>query len=239
MNENFGASGAANDYSPPPATHVPDIAQAYRKEADDCNNTGIEHLSHMRFEKALQSFNQALDLDPGFVAAHINRARANTQIGDYASAVTDCNNAIKLAPKSVAAHSYRARAKYRQQQYDAALVDCNFALNIDPKYAMAYFHRAHIYIYNNKVDQGIKDLNRALKLEPNSAIYLCSRGWAKYRKKDFRGTIEDCTRAINSDPNWVYSYKWRAAAHRALGNKTKAKADEQKMNAVYQHLLNS
>jgi len=67
------------------------------------------HLAR-RFDEAVQYYQNALELDPSFVWAHMYLAQALEQKGDYKGAVREFENTIKLAGASQSALAMKAHA---------------------------------------------------------------------------------------------------------------------------------
>ena len=60
------------------------------------NNRGSAHVLLGEFDKAIDDFNRAIDLDPDYARAHYNRASAYLGKLDYQSATADLSKAIHL-----------------------------------------------------------------------------------------------------------------------------------------------
>jgi small glutamine-rich tetratricopeptide repeat-containing protein alpha len=62
-------------------------------------------MSGKNFDQAVDSYTQAIALDPTNVVYYSNRAAAHSSKGDHMSAVTDAEKAIQLNPSFIKAYS--------------------------------------------------------------------------------------------------------------------------------------
>ena len=131
------------------------------------NNQGLTYNNNEEYQKAIVSFDKAIELDPGLAIAYSNRGWAYIELGQYEQALTDCNKAIDLDPNLALAYSNRGLAYIKLAQYEQAITDCNKAIELDPNLALAYSNRGLIYIELEQYEQAIADFDQAVKLDPN------------------------------------------------------------------------
>ena len=107
----------------------------------DAFHVGRYHLANGQREQALESFNDALRLNPQFVQAYVARGKLYAELGQYESALVDLNFALRLQPTHAEAFAYRGYALLSLGQAQKALPDLDMALRIDPSYARVHFLR--------------------------------------------------------------------------------------------------
>lgn len=107
----------------------------------DAFHVGRYHLANGQRDQALESFNDALRLNPQFVQAYVARGKLYAELGQYDSALVDLNFALRLQPTHAEAFAYRAYALLSLGQAQKALPDLEMALRIDPSYARVHFLR--------------------------------------------------------------------------------------------------
>ena len=130
------------------------------------NNVGVVYNNKGEYEKALESFNKAIELDSGFPLAYNNRGWAYLELGQYDNAIIDCTKAIELDPRLAFAYSNRGLAYIRLGQFEQAISDCTRAIELDPGLALAYSNRGQAYINIGKYEEAIADLDKAVELNP-------------------------------------------------------------------------
>ena len=72
------------------------------------NNRGMIQTMHGRHESAIADFTKAIELDPNFLKAYLNRGGSYYDTGKFKKALEDCDAAIRLAPEDP--NIYRNRA---------------------------------------------------------------------------------------------------------------------------------
>ena len=107
----------------------------------DAFHVGRYHLANGQREQALESFNDALRLNPQFVQAYVARGKLYAELGQPESALVDLNFALRLQPTHAEAFAYRGYALLSLGQAQKALPDLDMALRIDPSYARVHFLR--------------------------------------------------------------------------------------------------
>jgi tetratricopeptide (TPR) repeat protein len=158
---------------------------------------GTAYLARGDLERALQDYNQAIELDPGNAGAYVNRALALARIGESESAMKDYAKAITLNPQQWEAYFNRAAELHEHGKFDEALVDLNEVARINPKFAGTYVNRGKIYVREGKLDEAIGDYNSALQLEPNRTEVYISRAGAFLRQKKYRQALADLQIAVH------------------------------------------
>ena len=107
----------------------------------DLYNQGTIASSKGRYERAIELFTQAIDRDPSFVPAYINRGNAHSKLNmpnadtDFYekqsdSAIADYSKAIQLDPTNSQAFYNRAGAKYVKGNHEDALSDIEHARSL-------------------------------------------------------------------------------------------------------------
>lgn len=117
------------------------------------------------FTAAIQQYDQALKLDPNFIAALLNRARAYLELHNYLPLVEqDCSKVIQLQPRNLQALRIRATVYNRMNQAEKELQDLNKIIDIDPSTADTYLEKASILLYNqNNFKVARENIDEAVK----------------------------------------------------------------------------
>ena len=159
-------------------------------------NRGTAYSARGDLDRALQDYNQAIELDPRNAGAYVNRALALARMGDSEPAMKDYAEAITLNPQQWEAYFNRAAELLEHGKFGDALVDLNEVARINPKFAGTYVNRGKIYVRQGKLDEAIGDYNAALQLEPNHTEVYASRADAFLRQKKYRQALADLRMAV-------------------------------------------
>jgi tetratricopeptide (TPR) repeat protein len=177
-------------------------------------------------DKAISEYNKAIEIDPTFVWAYVNRGNVYEDNSEYDQAISEYNKALKINSKLAAAYFNRGFVYDKKGEYDKAIADYNMAIKINPKLADAYHNRGVIYFWKGQFDQAISDYTKAIEINPRKAESYHSRGLAYSRKGQFDQAISDYTKAIEINPRYAEVYFDRGLDyHEARRHYDKAIAD--------------
>ena len=164
-------------------------------EAWELNNRGVSFSELGRYERAIEDFNRALEINPRYALAYNNRGAAYAKKGDLDRAISDFNRAIEINPGYADAYVNRGLAYYNKGDLDRAIFDFNRALEINPRDVEAYVNRGAAYADKGDLDGAISDFNRAIEINPGYALAYNNRGLAYYYKGDLEKACLDAKRA--------------------------------------------
>ena len=111
--------------------------------------------------------------------AHIGRASAHAELGQYAAAERDFERGIELHPAYAHAFSNRGAMYLDLGDYARALADLDHAIELDPKTHHAYLNRASVHYELHDYEAAIADYTREIELNPKYALPYIGRGGAR------------------------------------------------------------
>ncbi len=215
----------------------PNAPETYSKYYDK----GIEYFNEDEYDKAIDSFNKAIELNPNYAEAYYERGRAygnlevilNRDDKDYvAMAMEDFGRAIELNPDHAAAYSRRGYSFALKEDFVKAFSDLEKSVALDPGYAGAYYYRGKAYFLKEDYDSAISDFKKAFELDSNdtqakiseaNAYYM--RGAVYFSQRDNDSAFDDFDRAIKLNPDHDYAYIGRGTIYASRGNYDRAFAD--------------
>jgi tetratricopeptide (TPR) repeat protein len=125
--------------------HDPDLAIAYVNRAVALSAGGY-------YEKAIQDYKKAIELDPTNEVAFYDMANTLISTHDYDYAIENYGIAIKLRPDYANAFNNRCAAYNLQGFHDRAIEDCDKAISLNPKRANFFVGRANAYLNKGNYD---------------------------------------------------------------------------------------
>ena len=179
-------------------------------------NRGTVKLVLRDYEAAIADFDQAIRLQPDFVAAYINRGTVKRVLGQYEAAIVDHDQAIRLQPDFAPAYNNRGIAKIALSQYDAAITDFNRAIDLNPDDEF-YYNRGIAKSALSQHDAAITDFNRAIDLNPDYAEAYYSRGAVRSDLDQYDAAIADYDQVIRLQPDYAEAYNNRGTIKGELG----------------------
>jgi tetratricopeptide (TPR) repeat protein len=123
---------------------------------------GTAHLKMNHPEQAIEDFNRALALDPGYMRALHLRALAREANGDAEGAVEDLDQAIEARPEYGAAYHSRAALYAKLGREDHAVDDFQMAAHLTNVSIEAFANENNLWRSNQlRVEEMLEsDMNR-------------------------------------------------------------------------------
>jgi tetratricopeptide (TPR) repeat protein len=130
--------------------------------------------------KAIECFQQAIDLEPGYAQAYAMIAIAYSNLGatgqlkpekafDFANQYSD--KALKIDDTVAESHVAKARVYlFYEKKWLAAYDALQKAMQLNPAYTEAYRLLAYYYIVVGKKEEAVKTLEKALETDPLSTV---------------------------------------------------------------------
>lgn len=182
-------------------------------------------LSEKDYQKAIQLYSEAIELDPNFAEAYSNRGYAKYLLGEEENALQDYDKAIELNPNLSEAYNNRGNAKESLGDENGALEDFDKAIELNPDYANAYNNRGIVKRELGDTTGAMIDFNKAIRLRGNFPEAYCNRGVLKEKIGDNDGALLDYNVAIDLNPFFFGSYKCRGILERNSENLIQAISD--------------
>ena len=177
----------------------------------------------------LELYTKAIEINPKFMDAYINRGLVNNELGYYENSIKDYDKAIELDSKCALAYNNRGYTKYKQKNYEGALEDYNKAILLNPKFQMALDNKANLFlevcmkddkefsqkyyvslgiceINNGNFIEAIKNLDEALKYNDKMEIAYFYKGIAFHSLGKNDEAYECYTKAIELNKNMIDAY---------------------------------
>jgi superkiller protein 3 len=122
-------------------------------------------------EKAIESFDQALHLDPSHRKSLFNSGRVLLEAGRPKDALARIQKGLELEPMSNEGLRLMGRARYELGQIDDAIEAYQRALTIDENDVWSMNNLGLIYIQQARSAEAIPALARAVELRGNSPVF--------------------------------------------------------------------
>ena len=102
------------------------------------NGLGVLYARYGQSAEALEMFQAALELDPGYVAAVLNMGNLHLLSGEYASAIEQFEQAVSLDEQQAGAYLSLSLAYRRMGDYTSSLANYNRVKTLSPELAVEY-----------------------------------------------------------------------------------------------------
>jgi tetratricopeptide (TPR) repeat protein len=94
---------------------------------------GLAYHRTQEHDRAIEDFDEAIKLRPGFLNAYFQRGDAHFANGNYDRAIEDFTEVVMLDPTDSIAFRYRGDVHLAKGDADSAVRDYNEALRLDPE----------------------------------------------------------------------------------------------------------
>jgi len=171
-------------------------------EVKDWNAKGKEHYKNKNYEKAIEDFKRAVDVDPNYKTGYYNIASSYDHLKKYDEAIKYFKLAIEIDPSYKDAENQLGLIYFSKEDYVSAIAHFLRVIQIDPNYAVARYNTGDSYRKLKDYDNAIEFLKQSLSIDPEYLNAENKLGLVYWEKKDFRAAIEHFTRATEIDPKY-------------------------------------
>jgi len=152
------------------------------------------------YAEAAKLLTAALEANPGYSYAMLNRGLSRYKLGDCAGATEDLSRALQLNPKFELAYYHRALCARKAGNLPAALSDLDAVLALNPAAALAWFERGKAVYAMTDYPGAAADLMKAAELKPEDPAFTYWRALALYKTGDLPAALETAVRAAALKP---------------------------------------
>ncbi len=178
--------------------------------------TGLVHsqnLTKESLEKALEYFNQAIEIDPKFALAYSAISGvwgAHVQQGFLPYSVVG-PKANKASYKALELDStqveirWRLAASYtwREWNWEKAGIEFERAFKINPNFTVANAYYSHYLSYLGRAEEGLTYGEKAIELEPQNTLYQVIHGMALKNAKKYDEALDLLKKILKTTPNEI------------------------------------
>ncbi len=192
------------------------------------NNRGKTYAERGAYELAIQDYNRAIELRPGYAEPYNNRGNAFGNLGNHARSIPDFDKAIELKPAYAEAYNNRGVTRATLGDAPGAIRDLTQAIRLRADYVNAYYNRGNSYLMMGDPARAIEDFTKAIEMMPHFAPAYNNRGTAYGASGDIERALQDHTKAIELNPGFAGAYGNRGLDYYSLQQYEKAWKDLEK-----------
>ena len=170
------------------------------------NNLGLFFQEQGDIPKAMESYNNALELDPGYTLALNNIGLIYQEHKEYDSAEKFYKKAIKTDPSFYEAWLNLGNVLQDQQKHDDSLNCYNKALELNPSSFQVYNSIGTLLKSNGNPDLAKKKFKRAVELNPEYSEAYYNLGCIYQEEGDNDEAIGYYLKCIEVSPDYAQAY---------------------------------
>ncbi|HJQ68073.1 MAG TPA: protein kinase [Blastocatellia bacterium] len=184
------------------------------------------------FNKALEYYERAIELDPQFGLAYSGLSDAYGALWYFnylpaqealPKATATALKAIEIDERLAEAHLSLADAKFFYEwDWPTAEREYKRAIELNPSYANAHHMYAFFLMSMDKPDEAIEEIRRAQQLDPLSVIISGAMGMPYYYTRQYDRAIKEIQKSLELDPNFLLAREHLAVCYEMTGRHDEA-----------------
>jgi tetratricopeptide (TPR) repeat protein len=186
---------------------------------------GMVRYENDDLDKAFDDVNEALRLDPKYVAALVERAYLWQCRDRLDLAIADINQAIQLDSQNSYAYVERGVFHFGMKEYGLALRDFNQAVRLGSRAAVIHLCKGMIHLERGEGEPAIAEFNVAIRLDPKRLDAYIGLATVYLLRSDAHKALEVFDHAVLIDPRSADAREARAVYFLSHGKNEKALDD--------------
>ncbi len=192
----LGISLSHTTCAPPPAEPEP---EAGKPAAPSAGQLYQQAVNTQNPEEKIDLLSRAIESNPAYETAWMERGKTYSELGDFKSAVADFSTVLAKNPESAEALFERAHSFQNMLFWQKALADYSSAIEIDPRGGL-YAARADCYLAHKEYANAIPDYTKAIAMDTQNAELYTNRGVCYQKLSEYDKAIADYQRASRLKP---------------------------------------
>lgn len=164
----------------------------------------------------IDDLDKAIELDPDYVDAYLERAAYLLSEGEVDAARADLMAAEALFPGAPRIYMLNAQAFILEGDYTSALEMAKLAYESDRTLLPAYLVLGQAYMLNEDLDQALYYINIYLRYETENSLAWTLAGLSYFEAEIYDQAVERFDKAIAINPNFADAYYYRGSAYMIL-----------------------
>ncbi len=167
---------------------------------------GLALAGRGHFDKAIEQYHQALDINPDNIRALNDLGLALVSRGQVTEAIAHYRRALEIKPDYMQAHSDLGIALIRCGQVDKAIDHFRTALEIEPDCVDAHYNLGLALAGRGQVDEAIDHFRKAVALKPDFAEAHNDLGLALAGRGQVDEAIDHFRKAVELKPDYMLAH---------------------------------
>lgn len=132
------------------------------------NNLGDYYSRHGDYQKAIEEFKSAIELNPDYGDAYHNLGNAYREIGNNEEAIANYQKALSLNPNLWQSHQNLAARYFELGEFGLALQELEKAVKINPQNPALYINLGILYLQLDEKEKAKEAFQQALLIDPQN-----------------------------------------------------------------------
>ena len=205
--------------------------------AETYNNLGVLYLKEENAQKAVESFQKAVELDPNFTRAYFNLGELSLISGKFPMALAFFKKAETIDKNHPLVHYKLGVSLTKTGRLEEALKEFEEAVKQDPENLRIKTDFGMAYMAARKFDKAQAEFQKVTAKAPRSTIAHFGMGLALKATGQKEKAVESFQKAYEFSPGFIDPYLEAGDLLRKLGRAPEAIAAYQKTIPLYENTL--
>jgi len=195
---------------------------ARTKEVDDWLRKGDSFERKEEYDKAIECYDKALEIDPANANAWGAKGWALYELGKSDEAIKCYDKAIEIKPKAARFWNNKGVVFDDLEKFDEALRCYETAIDVRPNYEAAWCNKGNLLDGQGKHDEAIRCCDRAIQITPKNDYAWNQKGWSLLNLNKCIDALGCFEKAIEINPKFANSWTGKGLALYNLGRYNEA-----------------
>ncbi len=192
-------------------------------QAEIWNVIGWTYQGLKNYEKALESFDKALEKNPNDLYGWSNKSSVYIEMKDYQKALECGVEQTKLYPYHATGWNNRGVALEYLKRYEEALECYTKAVNYDPRHDVFWANKGNVLYKLNKFGEALECYEKSLTINENNNEAWLGKGQVYYEQEKYEEALECCNKALLIDNEEKETWEYKGKILLKLGQEDEAK----------------
>jgi TolB-like protein/Tfp pilus assembly protein PilF len=192
--------------------------------------------------EGVKLFNQAIQVDPDYAAAHAGLADCYNMLINYSvlppndafpMAKESADKALELDQNLAEAHTARAFIYFMWEwKWEEAGSEYRRAIDLKPNYSSARQWYSSLLAATGRSGEALREVNIAREIDPFNLSIAAHTSWISYLARDAEATIQKARQALKLDPSFFPAQRYLALGYNLQGKYNEAVPEFEKALAL-------
>lgn len=165
-------------------------------------NLGNAYFKKGDYQEAIDSYKEALLINPALDSAEENTARALMWLGRFEEATEYFKRLCESNPDNFRAHLNLGTIYSDMKRYDEAIEELNDAVRLNPNSKLAYHALGRVYVKTGRYDEAVEIYNKYISKYPGEYKAYYNKGMALYNQNKNEEAITAFRKAVDIQPDY-------------------------------------
>jgi tetratricopeptide (TPR) repeat protein len=156
-------------------------------------------------EEALVTYDEAIEINPGFSDYWCNKSFVLRKLERYEEALESAEEAVSISPKNSSYWHNKSVALFELERYEEALESVEEAVSISPKNSSYWHNKSAVLINLERYEEALESVEEAISINPKNSSYWSNKGLVLTRIKEYDEALKSLDYAVNlsqDDSSW-------------------------------------